>query len=135
VTLEEGVRPTPEQWVELFVGHDYAEQVKIAENVLRLSEEANLCFIANHVDGLARANELVGRFVLERAAVAKEVEALCVDIDGPGGYAEGVRDAAYLLRHPGSTGRCTRHVYDDQVFGGICVLEHDHDGECRAQDS
>lgn len=95
----ENAEPTPEQWVARFLTHHHTERVKIAENVLRFSREANLCFILNHVDRLAGAEAQLRAFVLEREKIAKTVEALAVDINGPGGWTEGIRDAAAAVRH------------------------------------
>lgn len=131
---EEGVRLTPEQWVEMFLAHDHAERINIAENVLRMADESLTCFIANHAANIRR---LEAAFDELRETHAKAVEALVIDPNGVGDYTEAIRDAAFVIRNPGASARCQQRVGDVEERGlpPVCVLEAHHDGECRADDS
>ncbi len=49
---EPGVKPTPQQWVHMFLSASDEQRLDWAERVLRNSDDAATCFITNHAGEL-----------------------------------------------------------------------------------
>lgn len=66
----EGVRPTPEQWVKRFLTVSREDRLQMATVVLAREEQANSCFMQDHVSRITNLQAQVNRLVQENNRLA-----------------------------------------------------------------